>query len=108
MLRKAIVWTALACLVLASWVVIVAVLTFVTAGPDLSVAVIARRGQAVAVTAAAGGRLLDAGDYMAIARSDEPGFIGRLYAAGALLVVDARVAEGCRGVVRQIGTAMRL
>jgi hypothetical protein len=101
-------WTATACLVLASWVAIMAALTFVTTQPGLSVAVISRRGEGVEIAAAAGGRLVDAGDYVTIARSEEPGFILRLYRAGALLVLDARVVEGCRGAVRQIGSALRL
>ena len=46
--------------------------------------------------AAAGGQLLDmlGGGRVAIARSDEPGFAKRLYAAGALLVFRAG-SSGC-------------
>jgi hypothetical protein len=33
-----------------------------------------------------------------IARSDDAGFVARLYAAGALLVLDAEQAGGCSGL----------
>jgi hypothetical protein len=107
-MRKLLTWIALSALVLASWVALVGAATFATAQPDLSVAVIAPRGAAVEIAVTAGGRLVDAGNYVAIARSSEPGFVLRLYRAGALLVVDARVAEGCRGIVRQARSALRL
>ena len=35
---------------------------------------------------------------MTIARSDDAGFVARLYAAGALLVLDAEQAGGCSGL----------
>ena len=48
---------------------------------------------AARVVAAAGGTLVEVarGGMMVIARSDAPGFVRRLYAAGALLVVTAEV-----------------
>ena len=46
--------------------------------------------RAMGVVAAAGGRALAVrSGSLVIARSDEPGFVGRLYQAGALLVVRA-------------------
>lgn len=49
--------------------------------------------------AAADGRPLRTamGDRVWVARSDEPGFAGRLRRAGALIVLDPVVAAGCLG-----------
>jgi len=44
------------------------------------------------------GRILASNDYFTIARSDDAGFVARLYAAGALLVLDAEQAGGCSGL----------
>jgi hypothetical protein len=56
-------------------------------------------GEAVKLVAAAQGSLLAApGGRVAIARADAPGFAGRLYAAGAALVIDAGAAAGCLGL----------
>ena len=46
----------------------------------------------------ANGRILASNDYFTIARSDDAGFVARLYAAGALLVLDAEQAGGCSGL----------
>ena len=46
----------------------------------------------------ANGRILASNDYFTIARSDDEGFVARLYAAGALLVLDAEQAGGCSGL----------
>ena len=50
------------------------------------------------LVAAAGGALLAVGGRadVVIATAQEPGFSARLYAAGALLVLDARAAPWCR------------
>jgi hypothetical protein len=61
-------------------------------------AVIGPPSQTLAVIAKANGRILAASDYVTIARSDETGFVARLYAAGALLVLDAEQAGGCSGL----------
>ncbi|MEH2588588.1 hypothetical protein [Bradyrhizobium sp. AZCC 1721] len=46
----------------------------------------------------ANGRILASNNYVTIARSDDADFVGRLYAAGALLVLDAEQAGGCSGL----------
>lgn len=52
---------------------------------------------AARIVAEAGGTLLNRGgrDDVFLARSDRAGFAGRLYAAGASLVLDGRLSEGC-------------
>jgi hypothetical protein len=82
---------------------------FCLLGP-IALALSPRDGEAVAVlampwpganasatVAAADGRLLDlaANRLVAIAVDGSPGFVSRLYAAGALLVIDARAATFC-------------
>ena len=61
-------------------------------------AVIGPPSQTLAVIAKANGRILSASDYVTIARSDDADFVARLYAAGALLVLDAEQAGGCSGL----------
>lgn len=61
-------------------------------------AVIGPPSQALAVVAKANGRVLASNEYFTIARSDDSGFVARLYAAGALLVLDAEQAGGCSGL----------
>jgi hypothetical protein len=84
-------------LVLCGWLAVVIALTFVSA-PGKSMAVIGPPAQALAAIARANGRVLAAGDYVTFARSDDAGFVARLYAAGALLVLDAEQAGGCSGL----------
>jgi hypothetical protein len=84
-------------LVACGWLAVVIALTFGSA-PGKSMAVIGPPSQTLAVIAKANGRILSASDYVTIARSDEPGFVARLYAAGALLVLDAEQAGGCSGL----------
>lgn len=54
-------------------------------------------GAVIRVVAAAGGSILGVGGRpnIVIARSDSAGFAGRLYAAGAQLVLDGGLASGC-------------
>jgi hypothetical protein len=52
----------------------------------------------VAAVARANGRILASNGYVTIARSDDADFVGHLYAAGALLVLDAEQAGGCSGL----------
>ena len=75
----------------------VVALTFGSA-PGKSMAVIGPPSQALAAIAKANGRILTSNDYVTIARSDDAGFVARLYAAGALLVLDAEQAGGCSGL----------
>ena len=72
-------------------------LTFGSA-PGKSMAIIGPPAQALAIVVKANGRILAANDYVTIARSDDAGFVARLYAAGALLVLDAEQAGGCSGL----------
>lgn len=67
-----------------------------------SVLVVAWPGQlgAANVIWRAHGSVLRAGSWAAaaIAKSDDPGFIHRLYAAGAVLVLNGGAARGCQQV----------
>ena len=84
-------------LVACGWLVVVIALTFGSA-PGKSMAIVGPPAQAMAIIAKANGRILASSDYVTIARSDESGFVARLYAAGALLVLDAEQAAGCSGL----------
>ena len=84
-------------LVVCGWLAIIVALTF-GAAPGTSMAVIGPPSQVLPVVARANGRILISGDYVTIARSDDAGFVARLYAAGALLVLDAEQAGGCSGL----------
>jgi hypothetical protein len=98
--RSAVRWGRIAGaigLVICGWVAVVVALTFGSA-PGKSMAIIGPPSQALAVIARAEGRVLASSDYVTIARSDDTGFVGRLYAAGALLVLDAEQAGGCSGL----------
>ncbi|MBR1274639.1 hypothetical protein [Bradyrhizobium sp. AUGA SZCCT0283] len=61
-------------------------------------AIVGPPSQALAAIAKANGRILASNNYVTIARSDDAGFVVRLYAAGALLVLDAEQAGGCSGL----------
>jgi hypothetical protein len=91
-------------LVVAGWLAVVVALTFGSA-PGKSMAVIGPPSQALAAIAKANGRILASNNYVTIARSDDADFVGRLYAAGALLVLDAEQAGGCSGLPRRRLTA---
>ncbi|CAN7172597.1 hypothetical protein LJR220_000265 [Bradyrhizobium sp. LjRoot220] len=84
-------------LVACGWLAVVVALTFGSA-PGKSIAIVGPPAQALAIIAKANGRVLAANDYVTFARSDDAGFVARLYAAGALLVLDAEQAGGCRGL----------
>ena len=84
-------------LVVFGWFAVVVALTFGSA-PGKSMAIIGPQSLALAVIAKANGRILASNDYVTIARSDDTGFVARLYAAGALLVLDAEQAGGCSGL----------
>ena len=84
-------------IVLCGWLVVVIALTFGSA-PGRSVAIVGPPAQALTAIAKANGRILGSNDYVTIARSDDVGFVARLYAAGALLVLDAEQAGGCSGL----------
>jgi hypothetical protein len=84
-------------LVTCGWLAVVVALTFGSA-PGKSMAIIGPPAQALAAIVKANGRILASGDYVTIARSDDAGFVAHLYAAGALLVLDAEQAGGCSGL----------
>jgi len=84
-------------LVACGWLVVLVALTFGSA-PGKSMAIIGPPAEAVAIIAKANGRVLAANSYVTFARSDDSGFVTRLYAAGALLVLDAEQAGGCSGL----------
>jgi len=84
-------------LVVCGWLAVVAALTFGSA-PGKSMAIIGPPAESLAIIAKANGRVLAANNYVTFARSDDAGFVARLYAAGALLVLDAEQAGGCSGL----------
>jgi hypothetical protein len=84
-------------LVAGGWLAVVVALTFASA-PGKSMAIIGPPSHALAAVARANGHILTSNDYVTIARSDDSGFVARLYAAGALLVLDAEQAGGCSGL----------
>lgn len=84
-------------LVIVGWLVVVVALTFGSA-PGKSMAIVGPPSQALAAISRANGRILASNNYFTIARSDDEGFVARLYAAGALLVLDAEQAGGCTGL----------
>lgn len=84
-------------LVVCGWLALALGMAF-AAGPGKSIAIVGPQARAIAAVVKAKGRILVAYDYVTIARSEETGFVGRLYAAGALLVLDADQAGGCTGL----------
>jgi hypothetical protein len=84
-------------LVIFGWLTAVIALTFGSA-PGKSMAIIGLPTEALAIIAKANGRVLAASNYVTFARSDDADFVTRLYAAGALLVLDAEQAGGCSGL----------
>jgi hypothetical protein len=84
-------------LVAGGWFALVVALTFGSA-PGKSMAIIGSPAQALTAIVKANGQVLASNDYFTIARSDDTGFVIRLYAAGALLVLDAEQAGGCSGL----------
>jgi hypothetical protein len=84
-------------LVVFGWLAVVVALTF-GSPPGKSMAIIGPPSQALAAIAKANGRILASNDYFTIARSDDADFVASLYAAGALLVLDAEQAGGCSGL----------
>src|SRR5437868_2842558 len=87
---------AMAATLVACWLGVIAGMTF-TSRPGGSVAIIGSPSRAIEAVAAANGRVLNVKGFVTIARSDDAGFVPQLYAAGALLVLDAEQAGGCTG-----------
>jgi hypothetical protein len=84
-------------LVACGWFAVVVALTFASA-PGKSMAIIGSPSQALAAVVKANGDILASYGYVTIARSGDAGFVARLYAAGALLVLDAEQTGGCSGL----------
>ena len=84
-------------LVVCGWLTVMIALTF-GSSPGKSMAIIGPPSQALAAVAKANGRILASSGFVTIARSDDSGFVAHLYAAGALLVLDAEQAGGCSGL----------
>jgi hypothetical protein len=91
-------------LVACGWLAIVIALTFASA-PGKSMAIVGPPAQALAAVMKANGHILASNAYFTIARSDDAGFVARLYAAGALLVLDAEQTGGCSGLPPKRSTA---
>ena len=92
-------------LVVCGWLAVVVALTFGSA-PGKSMAIIGPPAQALGAIAKANGRVLAATNYVTFARSDDADFVARLYAAGALLVLDAEQAGGCSGLPPKRGNVI--
>jgi acetyl/propionyl-CoA carboxylase alpha subunit len=87
-------WAGGAALALAAWALAMLALPFV--GPSgRQVAVVGDRAAALRMIVAAGGQVVEARGGAVVARSDRPGFVRRLYRAGAPLVLEARIDAGC-------------
>ncbi len=85
---------ALVLLVLGLWTLVMIAMPFVgSAGRQ--VAVIGDGAAAVRAIAAAGGTVVEIRRGATLARSANRGFVARLYAEGAPLVIEGRVAAGC-------------
>jgi hypothetical protein len=93
-------------LVAGGWLAIVVALTFDSA-TGKSMAIVGPPAQALAAVVKANGHILASNDYVTIARSDDSGFVSRLYAAGALLVLDAEQAGGCSGLPPSLTSSLR-
>jgi hypothetical protein len=85
-------------LVLLAWTGVLIGLSF-AAAPGRPLAAVTLPGRGLDVVARAGGSYESFGGPLTITRSGEAGFVRRLYAAGALLVIDARVVSACRSRV---------
>lgn len=92
--RSAARGMALAALVLGIWTLIMLAMPFV--GPaGRQVAVVGNVDAAVRAIVAAGGRIVEVRRGAVLARSAARDFPRRLYAAGAPLVIEGRIAAGC-------------
>jgi hypothetical protein len=81
-------------LVLGIWFLVMVAMPFV--GPSgRQVAVVGDRTNAINAILAAGGQVVEIRQGAVLARSSGTGFPRRLYAAGAPLVIEGRIAAGC-------------
>ncbi|MHA6723160.1 hypothetical protein [Sphingomonas sp. RS2018] len=94
MITRAARGAALVALVLGVWTSVMIAMPFV--GPaGRQVAVIGEGAAAVRTIVAAGGTVVEVRPGATLARSANPGFVAGLYAEGAPLVIEGRVAAGC-------------
>lgn len=85
---------ALTALALGGWTAIMLAMPFL--GPaGRRVAVVGDAARAVRIIRAADGEVIDVRRGAVIALSRRPGFVRALYAAGAPLVLEGRIAAGC-------------
>jgi len=94
-----------AALVLVTWTAILAGLAF-TVPPGTPLAVFAP-GHAMETVAEAQGSFEGFGRSIAVTRSATPGFAQKLYGAGAILVIDARVVMSCRALYAGVRSAVK-
>ena len=81
-------------LTLTAWTAIMLAMPFV--GPaGRQVAVVGQGAVAVRTIIAAGGQVMEVRRGATLARSDRAGFVSALYAAGAPMVIEGRIAAGC-------------
>jgi hypothetical protein len=83
-------------LVLGAWTALAASLAFAMP-PGRSLAIMGPSARSLRAVAVAGGSILRADGLIVVARSNDPQFVRRLYAAGAILVLDAEDSGGCSG-----------
>ena len=94
---KLLRFTGMLALAMLAWIGILVGLAF-TAGPGKPLAIVTLPGRGLEVVAAAGGSYESMGGPLVITRSAEAGLVRRLYRAGALIVIDARLVLSCRGL----------
>ena len=85
-------WLGGAAIVLSAWSMIMLAMPFIGSGRTL--AVLGDGPDTIALIIAADGRVVEVRDGATLVRGD-PGLARRLYAAGAPLVIEGRVAAGC-------------
>jgi hypothetical protein len=89
--------------VLVAWLLLV-LLTTLMLEPTRMVAVFAPESAAFAALVRSDARLIDVGSGFVLAQGESRGFVRRLYAGGAWLVLPA-LTGGCRGGLRRQGPA---
>lgn len=94
---KLLRFTGMLALALLAWTGVLIGMAF-TAEPGKPLAIVTLPGRGLEVVAAAGGSYESLGGPLVITRSAEAGFVRRLYGAGALMVIDARLVLSCRSL----------
>lgn len=93
-IKRVLRWCGLATLVLGIWAAIMVAMPFV--GPSgRQVAVVGDSATAVRAITQAGGSVVEVRRGATLAISSDPAFPKQLYASGARLVLEGRVAAGC-------------